>query len=60
VDESLSKDGYDRLHREGSPESGWMLLDFGDVICHIFGPMEREYYQLERLWGAAPRLMYVE
>ena len=60
VDEELGKMGEHLLHREGTPDSGWMLLDFGDVICHVFGPMEREYYQLERLWEAAPRLLYVE
>jgi ribosome-associated protein len=60
VDEELGKLGVPLLHREGKPESGWVLLDFGDVVCHIFGPMEREFYQLERLWSAAPRLLYVE
>lgn len=60
VDEELGKAGANLLHREGNPESGWVLLDFGDIICHVFGPMEREYYQLERLWGAAQRLLYVE
>ncbi len=60
MDEVLGKDGLHLLHREGNPDSGWVLLDFGDIICHIFGPMERDYYQLERLWAAAPRLLYVE
>jgi ribosome-associated protein len=60
VDEEMGQVGEPLLHREGNPESGWILLDFGDIICHVFGPMEREYYSLERLWGAAPRLLYVE
>jgi ribosome-associated protein len=60
MDEELSKAGGTLLHREGQADSGWLLLDFGDVICHIFGPKEREFYQLERLWAAAPRLTYVE
>lgn len=60
VDTQLGVLGTRLIRREGKPESGWVLLDFGDVICHIFGPMEREYYRLERLWGAAPRLLYVE
>ncbi len=60
IDEMLSKEGVRVLHREGKPESGWVLLDFGDVICHVFGPVEREFYRLERLWSAAPRLLYVE
>ncbi len=60
MSEQLSKLGVRVAHREGKPESGWLLLDFSDVICHIFGPMERDFYQLERLWSAAPRLLYVE
>jgi ribosome-associated protein len=45
---------------EGSAGSGWMLLDCGDVIVHIFGPMEREFYRLERLWSGAPAVVYVQ
>ena len=46
--------------REGSAETGWVLLDFGDVIVHIFGPMEREFYRLERLWSGAPTVVYLQ
>lgn len=45
---------------EGSANTGWMLLDAGDVIVHIFGPMERDFYRLERLWGEAPTLVYMQ
>jgi ribosome-associated protein len=45
---------------EGGASSGWMLLDCGDVIVHIFGPMEREFYSLERLWSGAPAVVYVQ
>ncbi|HUY76931.1 MAG TPA: ribosome silencing factor [Ktedonobacterales bacterium] len=45
---------------EGAADTGWMLLDCGDVIVHIFGPMEREFYRLERLWSSAPSVVYVE
>ncbi len=45
---------------EGAADTGWMLLDCGDVIVHIFGPMEREFYRLERLWSNAPSVVYVE
>jgi ribosome-associated protein len=39
---------------EGKPESGWVLVDFGSVIVHVFSPEQRNYYQLEDLWKAAP------
>lgn len=42
------------LHAEGAPESGWMLLDYGDVLVHVFLEDTRAYYALERLWGDAP------
>ena len=42
------------LHAEGTPESGWMLLDYGDVLVHVFLGETRLYYALERLWGDAP------
>jgi ribosome-associated protein len=41
------------LHAEGTPESGWMLLDYGDVLVHVFLEDTRVYYALERLWGDA-------
>ena len=42
------------LHAEGAPESGWMLVDYGDVLVHVFLEETRVYYALERLWGDAP------
>jgi len=42
---------------EGTPESGWMLIDFGSVIVHIFSPEQRAYYQLEALWQDASIMM---
>jgi len=50
-----------RLNRvEGSPESGWILMDFGDVIVHVFGKHERDFYQLDRLWADAPRVLVIQ
>ena len=48
-----------RHRREGTPPSGWVLLDFSDVIVHIFSPEEREFYDLERLWRRAPQVVRV-
>lgn len=53
VAQVLKKEGVVPDHREGTPDSGWLLLDFGDVIVHIFAPYEREYYQLDKLWKEA-------
>jgi ribosome-associated protein len=47
------KEGIISCHREGDPESGWMLADFGSVVVHIFTQPERDYYQLDRLWDRA-------
>jgi ribosome-associated protein len=41
-------------HTEGYGESGWILMDFVDVVVHIFLPTTREFYALEKLWGDAP------
>ena len=46
-------------HREGTPASGWVLLDFSDVVIHILAPEQREFYQLERLWFQAPQVVRV-
>lgn len=44
------------LRREGDPTSGWALLDYGDVVCHLFSEEARDFYALERLWSDVPRL----
>lgn len=43
------------LRREGTPASGWCLLDYGDVVCHVFDHEQREFYDLDRLWRDVPR-----
>jgi len=43
-------------HREGHRSAEWALLDFGGLIIHVFGEQARRYYDLERLWRAAPKL----
>ena len=51
LERELAKEGHDLRHKEGSSESGWLLLDFVDLIVHVFTPDKREYYRLEELWG---------
>jgi len=50
------KHEHDLLPRrvEGSPQTGWILMDYMDVVVHIFTPETRDYYRLEQLWGEAP------
>ena len=45
---------------EGRPQDGWILVDFGDVIVHVFSPDRREYYRLEELWGQAKILLRLQ
>lgn len=45
---------------EGDPESGWILLDFGDVIAHLFSSTLRDYYQLEDLWREGQILLHMQ
>ena len=47
-------------HHEGTVDSGWLLLDFGNVIVHIFAPFEREYYQLDKLWSQAIPIVRIQ
>lgn len=56
VDERLKAEGVRPLRVEGRREAEWVLLDYGDVIVHVFQPVTRDYYALERLWGDAPRI----
>ncbi|MEA2520651.1 MAG: ribosome-associated protein [Actinomycetota bacterium] len=56
IEASLKELGVKPLRREGEPEAGWWLLDYVDVVVHVFGEEEREYYDLERLWKDADRV----
>jgi ribosome-associated protein len=58
--ETLDKEGVSALHSEGIGQSGWVLVDYGDVIVHVFTPAERAYYTLEKLWGAAPAVLRMQ
>jgi ribosome-associated protein len=60
IEARLKKAGVIPLHSEGSSGSGWMVLDYGSVIIHIFSPREREYYQLEKLWETAKPVLRIQ
>lgn len=53
AEESLTRDGYQLMHSEGLRSANWALLDFGDVIVHLFDKESRPFYNLERVWGDA-------
>lgn len=54
IEDRLVESGYKRLRREGRQEARWVLLDFGDLVVHVFHEQERMYYGLERLWKDCP------
>jgi ribosome-associated protein len=53
AEESLGKNGYALRHSEGLRSANWALLDFGDIIVHLFDKESRNFYNLERVWGDA-------
>ena len=54
IEDRLVESGHKRVRREGRAEARWVLLDFGDLIVHVFHSEERVYYGLERLWKDCP------
>jgi ribosome-associated protein len=56
IEENLSRAGHSPFSVEGANRGHWVLMDFSDVIVHIFYEPVREFYDLEGLWGHAPRV----
>ena len=54
IEDKLNEAGHKTLRREGRSEGRWILLDFGDLVVHVFHEEERLYYSLERLWKDCP------
>ncbi len=60
IQEATDKIGVDARRIEGVPEAGWVLLDYSDVIVHIFGRAERQFYRLEEAWPEAQTLLVIQ
>ena len=60
IEHVLKQEGAAPIYREGTSDSGWMVLDYGDVIVHIFAPAERAFYNLEELWGAGRAVLRMQ
>ena len=60
IDDALSREGSKLYRREGKEDSGWVLLDFGQVIVHVFSTPQREYYSIEDLWGEATPVVRIQ
>lgn len=58
VEDQMEKEGLVLKQREGYQEARWILLDYADLVVHIFLQEVREYYQLERLWADAREVSY--
>ena len=58
VEEALKAQGLALRHIEGMQKGNWVLIDFGDIIVHIFDAESREFYNLERIWGDAQSIAF--
>jgi ribosome-associated protein len=56
IEDKMLEAGAKTLRREGRSEGRWILLDFGDVVAHVFHEEDRMYYSLERLWKDCPAI----
>jgi ribosome-associated protein len=56
IEDHINDSGVRTIRREGRESGRWVLLDFGDLIVHVFHQEERDFYQLERLWSECPSI----
>ena len=56
IEDELEKYGVRLYHREGPPKTSWIVLDYIDVVVHVFLEEAREFYQIERLWADSPMI----
>jgi len=60
IEQGLKREGIKPHHHEGTIDSGWLLLDYGDVIVHVFGTAERDFYKLDELWQEAKTVLRIQ
>lgn len=60
IEDKLAEAGVHPNHKEGYGDARWVLLDYGDVVAHVFLEEERDFYNLEQLWADAPSEAFVE
>ncbi|WP_342396229.1 ribosome silencing factor [Candidatus Chlorohelix sp.] len=60
IEERLKEQEVMVSHREGMDQGRWVLLDYSDVIVHVFTPTERDYYRLDKLWSGAQTVLVVQ
>jgi ribosome-associated protein len=56
IEDKMIEAGVKPLRREGRSEGRWVLLDFGDIVVHVFHDEDRQFYSLERLWSDCPAI----
>lgn len=58
--ENMRKQYKKKGRKEGEARDGWLVVDYGDVVVHLFSPDQRDYYQLEELWSEGKVLLRVQ
>ena len=56
----MKSKGINKFRKEGAANSGWVVVDFGDMVVHLFGKDEREYYALDDIWSGAQQLLRIQ
>lgn len=58
IEDKMEEAGYEIIHKEGHQFGRWILLDYGNVIAHVFYEEEREFYGIERVWADAEQINF--